>query len=86
MVLLGGSLSKPISTRVDQDIFGLDKPVKKRTQVVEEMVLTLKNSLNGAYLGHITRHMLGLFQNMPGAAVAPFISENAHKPGWGRSG
>lgn len=38
----------------------------------------------GAYLGHISRHMIGLFQNMPGARQwRRYISENAHKPGAG---
>ncbi|MDN3683903.1 tRNA-dihydrouridine synthase [Vibrio sinaloensis] len=38
----------------------------------------------GAYLGHITRHMIGLFQAMPGARQwRRYISENAHKPGAG---
>ena len=71
--------------QVDQDIFGLDKPVKKRTQVVEEMYPYIEKQLsNGAYLVHITRHMLGLFQNMPGARQwRRYISENAHKPGSG---
>ncbi|MGL5334718.1 MAG: tRNA dihydrouridine(20/20a) synthase DusA, partial [Enterovibrio sp.] len=31
---------------------------------------------------HITRHMLGLFQNLPGARQwRRHLSENAHKPG-----
>ena len=70
---------------VDQQIFGLDKPVKKRTQVVEEMSPYIESQLEkGAYLGHITRHMLGLFQNMPGARQwRRYISENAHKSGSG---
>ena len=74
-----------ILAEVDQLIFGLDKPVKKRTQVVEEMYPYIEQQLvNGAYLGHITRHMLGLFQNMPGARQwRRYISENAHKPGSG---
>lgn len=39
---------------------------------------------NGVYLGHISRHMIGLFQNMPGARQwRRYISENAHKPGSG---
>ena len=39
---------------------------------------------NGSYLNHISRHMLGLFQNMPGARQwRRHISENAHKPGAG---
>ncbi|AXN32289.1 tRNA dihydrouridine(20/20a) synthase DusA [Vibrio coralliilyticus] len=74
-----------ILAEVDQQIFGLDKPVKKRTQVVEEMYPYIESQLEkGAYLGHITRHMLGLFQNMPGARQwRRYISENAHKPGSG---
>ncbi|ANS84329.1 tRNA dihydrouridine(20/20a) synthase DusA [Vibrio scophthalmi] len=74
-----------ILAEVDQLIFGLDKPVKKRTQVVEEMYPYIEQQLsNGAYLGHMTRHMLGLFQNMPGARQwRRHISENAHKPGSG---
>lgn len=43
-----------------------------------------KELSGGAYLGHITRHMLGLFQNMPGARQwRRYISENAHKKGAG---
>ena len=74
-----------ILSEVDQLIFGLDKPVKKRRQVVEEMYPYIEQQLTqGAYLGHITRHMLGLFQNMPGARQwRRYISENAHKPGSG---
>lgn len=67
---------------VDQQIFGLDKPVKKRTQIVEEMFPYIEQQLSkGARLGHMTRHMLGLFQDMPGARQwRRYISENAHKP------
>jgi tRNA-dihydrouridine synthase A len=71
--------------RVDQDIFGLDTPVKKRSQVVREMLPYIEFQLaNGANLGHISRHMIGLFQNMTGARQwRRYISENAHKPGAG---
>ncbi|QMV15669.1 tRNA dihydrouridine(20/20a) synthase DusA [Vibrio spartinae] len=70
---------------VDQQIFGLETPVKKRSQVVEEMYPYIESQLSkGAYLGHISRHMLGLFQNMPGARQwRRYISENAHKKGAG---
>lgn len=70
---------------VDQQLFGLDSPVKKRKQVVQEMYPYIERELtHGAYLGHITRHMLGLFQNMPGARQwRRYISENAHKKGAG---
>ncbi len=74
-----------ILAEVDQQLFGSDAPVKKRRQVVEEMYPYIEQQLSqGAYLGHITRHMLGLFQNMPGARQwRRYISENAHKPGSG---
>ncbi|EOV1174815.1 tRNA dihydrouridine(20/20a) synthase DusA [Vibrio fluvialis] len=70
---------------VDQQIFGLDTPVKKRSQVVQDMYPYIEQQLaQGSYLGHITRHMLGLFQNMPGARQwRRHISENAHKAGAG---
>lgn len=72
-------------SEVDQQIFGIDNPVKKRSQIVEEMYPYIEKELSGgAYLGHITRHMLGLFQNMPGARQwRRYISENAHKKGAG---
>ena len=74
-----------ILAQVDQLIFGQDKPVKKRSQVVEEMYPYIEAQLSkGAYLGHITRHMIGLFQSMPGARQwRRYSSENAHKPGAG---
>ncbi|MCA0937661.1 tRNA dihydrouridine(20/20a) synthase DusA [Vibrio alginolyticus] len=70
---------------VDQELFGADTPVKKRSEIVEEMYPYIEAQLaKGAYLGHITRHMLGLFQSMPGARQwRRHISENAHKPGSG---
>jgi tRNA-dihydrouridine synthase A len=74
-----------ILAEVDQRIFGIDKPIKKRSQVVEEMYPYIEHQLsNGANLGHISRHMIGLFQNMPGARQwRRYISENAHKSGAG---
>ncbi|MEZ9544935.1 MULTISPECIES: tRNA dihydrouridine(20/20a) synthase DusA [Vibrio] len=74
-----------ILAEVDLQIFGLDSPIKKRSQVVEEMYPYIERELsNGASLGHISRHMLGLFQSMPGARQwRRYISENAHKKGAG---
>ena len=71
--------------QVDQLLFGADKPVKKRRDIVESMYPYIEQQLSqGAYLGHITRHMLGLFQSMPGARQwRRYISENAHKAGAG---
>lgn len=74
-----------ILAEVDQQIFGVDKPILKRKEVVEMMYPYIEQQLsNGSYLGHITRHMLGLFQHMPGARQwRRYISENAHKKGAG---
>lgn len=74
-----------ILAEADQQIFGLDNPLKKRSEIVQEMYPYIEQQLSqGAYLGHITRHMLGLFQSMPGARQwRRYISENAHKPGAG---
>ncbi|MGF1684379.1 tRNA dihydrouridine(20/20a) synthase DusA [Photobacterium minamisatsumaniensis] len=70
---------------IDHRLFGCDKPMKKRREIVEAMYPYIERQLtNGAYLGHISRHMLGLFQSMPGARQwRRHISENAHKPGAG---
>lgn len=70
---------------IDQRLFGSDTPMKKRRAVVEAMFPYIERELSqGAYLNHISRHMLGLFQNMPGARQwRRHISENAHKPGSG---
>lgn len=70
---------------VDQQIFGSDREIIKRSDVVKAMYPYIEQELsNGAHLGHITRHMLGLFQAMPGARQwRRYISENAHKPGSG---
>lgn len=72
-----------ILSEVDQRIFGEDKPVIKRSDAVKAMYPYIDQQLSeGAYLGHITRHMLGLFQSMPGARQwRRHISENAHKKG-----
>lgn len=74
-----------ILAEADQLIFGKDTPIIKRTEVVSKMYPYIEQQLSeGAYLGHITRHMLGLFQNMPGARQwRRYISENAHKKGAG---
>ena len=74
-----------LMAEVDQRLFGSNRPVMKRREVVEAMYPYIEQQLaDGSYLGHITRHMLGLFQNMAGARQwRRYISENAHKPGAG---
>jgi tRNA-U16,U17-dihydrouridine synthase len=70
---------------VDQRLFGKTTPRITRRQAVEAMFPYIERQLTqGAQLNHISRHMLGLFQNMPGARQwRRYISENAHKPGAG---
>ena len=74
-----------LMAEVDQRLFGSDRPIMKRREVIEAMYPYIERQLaNGSYLGHITRHMLGLFQSMPGARQwRRHISENAHKQGAG---
>ncbi len=52
-----------------------------RHDIVQQMIPYIERELGaGAFLTHITRHMLGLFAGQPGArAWRRFLSENAHK-------
>ncbi|MDO6500806.1 tRNA dihydrouridine(20/20a) synthase DusA [Photobacterium sanguinicancri] len=74
-----------IMAQVDQRLFGSAKPIIKQRELVEAMYPYIERQLaNGSYLGHISRHMLGLFQGLPGARQwRRHISENAHKAGAG---
>jgi tRNA-dihydrouridine synthase A len=69
----------------DRRLFGAVEPLPERHAVVEAMLPYIEaQRQRGAPLGAITRHMLGLFQGLPGArAWRRHLSENAHKPGAG---
>ena len=56
---------------------------KSRRDVVTEMLAYIERELAaGTQLKHITRHMLGLFANQPGARRwRRHLSEHAHRPG-----
>jgi len=71
--------------RVDQEIYGVDRPVISRDQVMEIFTAYCEEQLaKGVRLNHITRHVLGLYQGQPGARkFRRIISEEAHKPGAG---
>jgi len=62
-----------------QQLFG-NQAVKKREDIIEPMNLYIQRQLNGATaVKHISRHLLGLFQGLPGArAWRRYLSENAH--------
>ena len=68
----------------DRRLFG-GAPGPDRHAVVEAMIPYVEERLSrGAPLSSITRHMLGLFQGLPGArAWRRHLSENAHLPGAG---
>lgn len=69
----------------DRRFFGAQEAVPERHAVVEAMLPYVERRMQqGAPLGSITRHMLGLFQGLPGArAWRRHLSENAHKSGAG---
>ncbi|WP_299733641.1 tRNA dihydrouridine(20/20a) synthase DusA [uncultured Endozoicomonas sp.] len=74
-----------LMAEVDQRVYGDQKPIISRLEVIERMVPYIKAELvSGTWLSHITRHMLGLYQGIPGGRrFRRHISENAHKAGAG---
>jgi len=86
-VMLGReAYSNPwLLAQVDEALFGTEGPVKSREEVVAALVPYIRRQLGqGAQLNHITRHILGLFQGMPGARkFRRHLSENAWKKGVG---
>ncbi len=70
---------------VDQRIYGIDRPVMTREQVIEGFIAYAEEQLaKGVRLNYITRHILGLYQGLPGARkFRRVISEQAHKPNAG---
>lgn len=74
-----------ILAQVDQLLCGSQKAVMSREAVIETMLPYIEAHLQaGGRLNHITRHMIGLFQGLPGArAWRRYLSENAHKNGAG---
>lgn len=70
---------------VDQRLFASQEKILTRFEVLEKMYPYIEQQLsNGAYFKHVARHMLGLFQGLPGArAWRRHLSENGHLPGAG---
>lgn len=68
---------------VDQALFGDTATPKSAVEVIESLYPYIESQLSqGVYLGHITRHILGIFQGLPGAKqFRRHLSENAHKSG-----
>ncbi|NKF49475.1 tRNA dihydrouridine(20/20a) synthase DusA [Shewanella sp. WXL01] len=72
-----------ILAEVDQQLCGIDAPVVTRQQVIDQMLPYIERHLSsGGKLHHITRHMTGLYQGIPGSrSWRRYLSENAHKAG-----
>ncbi len=68
---------------VDQRYYQDPHPIPSRQAVIEQLLPYVQEQLKqGVYLNHISRHLLGLFQGVPGARRwRRYISENAHLPG-----
>lgn len=67
---------------VDQDIYGDDRPVRSRQQVVQAMFSYVERwNARGYKLHTISRHMLQLFHGRPGSrAWKRYLTENACHP------
>jgi tRNA-dihydrouridine synthase A len=70
---------------VDAKFFAGNIPIASREQILLEFTPYVARQLkNGVPLNHMTRHILGLFQKVPGAKqFRRHISENAHRQGAG---
>jgi len=66
---------------VDPLLFGMDKPANSRDDVIAALLPYVEQQLaRGAHLNHITRHILGLYQGVPGARkFRRHLSENAYQ-------
>jgi tRNA-dihydrouridine synthase A len=66
---------------VDEQLFGMDNPSKSRDDVIAGLLPYVEQQLaRGSHLNHITRHILGLYQGVPGARkFRRHLSENAYK-------
>lgn len=74
-----------ILTEADCRIYGEAAPVAELAAVVEEMAdYAARHVARGGRLSHVTRHMVGLFQGVPGARRwRQILSTEATRPGAG---
>lgn len=66
---------------VDAELFAMDNPAQSREDVIAALLPYVERQLaRGVHLNHITRHILGLYQGVPGARrFRRHLSENAYK-------
>ncbi|MDQ7073874.1 MAG: tRNA dihydrouridine(20/20a) synthase DusA [Gammaproteobacteria bacterium] len=72
-----------ILAQVDECFYGDLRAVLSRQQVLEQFLPFVEQQLSeGLSLGFISRHIMGLFQGLPGArAWRRYLSDHAHKKG-----
>ncbi|CDH20115.1 tRNA-dihydrouridine synthase A [Xenorhabdus bovienii str. kraussei Quebec] len=72
-----------ILAHVDRELFNEAASVVNTIDAIKALYPYIERELSkGTYLGHITRHILGIFQGIPGARQwRRHLSENAHKTG-----
>jgi tRNA-dihydrouridine synthase A len=70
---------------VDQRIYGVDKPVVSREDVMEGFIAYANDQIaKGVRINYMTRHILGLYQGLAGSRkFRRVISEQAYKPNAG---
>jgi len=70
---------------IEQVLFANKTPLLTRYEILERFMTYVQQNLDlGVYLGHMTRHILGLFLGQPGArAYRRYISEHAYQEGAG---
>jgi tRNA-dihydrouridine synthase A len=70
-----------VLARVDEILFGTDNPSTSRDDAIAALLpYTERQLARGVKLNHVTRHILGLYQGMPGARkFRRHLSENAYK-------
>ncbi|HEY3699251.1 MAG TPA: tRNA dihydrouridine(20/20a) synthase DusA [Spongiibacteraceae bacterium] len=70
---------------VDRDFFDASAPVLTRKEIIERLLPYIEQQLQtDTTLHHITRHILGLYQGMPGARqFRRTLSERAYRRGTG---
>jgi len=71
--------------KIEQALFTNGNPLPTRYEILEKFMEYVQQNLDqGIYLGHMSRHILGLFLSQPGArAYRRYISENAYRKGAG---
>ena len=70
-----------VLSEVDQSIFGATNVVNDRFEALERFIPYAESQLaKGERLMHLTRHLLGIFQGLPGGKqFRRYLSENAHR-------